>query len=662
LVPSCLGDFSILFSLHPRDILILIPSVFFRKMAVRLMRYLGSISTRTVRQKGKLRTEAEVLTERAKQTCLCVGSTFLWELMSDSATKRFLERKGALEPIIQAIQRDNSESLKVYPIIDANDITYVSNKGDIYFQKSNGCCISTCLYKGQKVAVKENNPDALAFKGPFWRREVSIMHLVQDPLVVKFFGANPGDEDKGLRPFMVMELPEKGNLWDFARKIGYVDDSLLANMGMQMVNSVAALQQRHIIHRDIKPQNFLVDSHCGIKLIDFGESRVLTGASTILDEEEDQDSKAAALTGIRQRTQSANLATQVTFAGTLEFMAPEIYLNRRYGFKADVYSLAMVFWCLRSFRMPYDDWPEGQLIIELEKGTAKEKELKDLHPSFEKIIYSGWASDQDQRLTLEEMQDILWDMQDKQGNYICRTYLRLTNQTGLVALKKALDRQSIRALSLTCKHYLASLHIPPPSRPTVSLPPGQRPTSSLQPPVPASSGSLAPSSRGPHSSALPMSLSQPHLRYTPGGDDKSKDAAVGVKADSPRGSPRSAITSSEPSGSVSPRSFTKSRGKEERAGLAKSLPQGWKPTSSSPTLLHEKLIPAGIGGGPRRVSLSTNRMNQDKDTPAGGSLGSPTSGGGLSSQTMEVSDEDGISSEGSESTPSLTNSKDLKSS
>ncbi len=63
--------------------------------------------------------------------------------------------------------------------------------------------------------MKESNPSALKFQSPFWRREASVMQLVQDPLIVKFYGANPGDDANGVMPFMVMEKPEKGDLWKF---------------------------------------------------------------------------------------------------------------------------------------------------------------------------------------------------------------------------------------------------------------------------------------------------------------------------------------------------------------------------------------------------------------------------------------------------------------
>lgn len=85
------------------------------------------------------------------------------------------------------------------------------------------------------------------------------------------------------------------------------------------------LERRRVLHRDIKRENIMVDRTGAYKLTDFGEARdILT----------------------------KNAAS--TKAGTPYFMAPEVFNQRKYDSRADIYSLAMtVYHCLFQFRYPF---------------------------------------------------------------------------------------------------------------------------------------------------------------------------------------------------------------------------------------------------------------------------------------------------------------------
>lgn len=97
----------------------------------------------------------------------------------------------------------------------------------------------------------------------------------------------------------------------------------------QLVKALRVLQRHDVIHGDIKPDNFIIDHHSRIKLIDFGSCDI--GA---LDEQ-----------GTR-----LNLPQ-----GTLNFTAPELFLGQRANHQSDLYSLAVLVYQMLSNRLPYQE-------------------------------------------------------------------------------------------------------------------------------------------------------------------------------------------------------------------------------------------------------------------------------------------------------------------
>lgn len=99
----------------------------------------------------------------------------------------------------------------------------------------------------------------------------------------------------------------------------------VVKLGIDICHGLELCQKFHIIHRDIKPGNIFVSEFGDFKLGDFGIAR------------------------IAERT-SGNLS----YKGTYNYMAPEVYLKKKYGFNADLYSLGLVlYWLLNDNRLPF---------------------------------------------------------------------------------------------------------------------------------------------------------------------------------------------------------------------------------------------------------------------------------------------------------------------
>ena len=87
-------------------------------------------------------------------------------------------------------------------------------------------------------------------------------------------------------------------------------------LGIDICSALEICQRNQVVHRDIKPDNLFLSSHGNFKLGDFGISRIF------------------------DHTMMASTK------GTIPYMAPEIYRNKEYNNKADIYSLGIVMYQL----------------------------------------------------------------------------------------------------------------------------------------------------------------------------------------------------------------------------------------------------------------------------------------------------------------------------
>ena len=154
-----------------------------------------------------------------------------------------------------------------------------------------------------------------------------------------------------------MEYAERGNLFNFIRKQREVSERDKVSIFEKVCQAIRYVHSRQVIHRDIKPENILINDQFEIKVCDFGW--------------------AAAVDANEIRN---------TFCGTYEYMAPEIYKNKNYDNKVDIWSL-------------------GILLFELLHGYSpfKGKAMKDIYSNIvkQRIKFEGWVCDEARQLIHE---------------------------------------------------------------------------------------------------------------------------------------------------------------------------------------------------------------------------------------------------------------------
>lgn len=175
------------------------------------------------------------------------------------------------------------------------------------------------------VAIKVMAPE-LASTSPARKRflrEAQASAAIRHEHVVNIYAV----EEKPL-PYLVMEYIPGLTLQQRLDETGPLDVATVLQLGRQIAEGLAAAHAQHLIHRDIKPGNILLETsvHDRVKITDFGLARAADDASL---------------------TQSG------TIAGTPMYMAPEQVLGHKLDPRADLFSLGSVLYQMVSGRPPF---------------------------------------------------------------------------------------------------------------------------------------------------------------------------------------------------------------------------------------------------------------------------------------------------------------------
>ena len=154
------------------------------------------------------------------------------------------------------------------------------------------------------------------------------------------------------------------------------------------IQAAMALQHAHdagIVHRDVKPANFLLDNSSKLYLTDFGLARI-----------------------------EADVGVTMTgdLIGTLRYMAPEQALAKRVvvDHRADIYSLAATLYELLTLRPAYTAEDRQQLLkqIAFEEPTPLRRMDREVPVELETIVHKAMSKDMDERYTsAQELADDL---------------------------------------------------------------------------------------------------------------------------------------------------------------------------------------------------------------------------------------------------------------
>jgi eukaryotic-like serine/threonine-protein kinase len=201
-----------------------------------------------------------------------------------------------------------------------------------------------------------------------FRQEARAVAKLSHPNVVAVIDAG---EDGG-HPYIVFEYVEGETLKQRINRVGALDPQEALAYAIEIARGLTVAHARHMVHRDIKPQNVLIDAEGRAKLTDFGISRQL-----------EQDGMTA--TG--------------RVLGTTDYVAPEQAMGHPVDQRSDVYSLGVVLYEMLVGQVPFH--ADSQVGVAMKHVNEELPDVQQRRPELSAaaamVVERATAKDPDRR-------------------------------------------------------------------------------------------------------------------------------------------------------------------------------------------------------------------------------------------------------------------------
>jgi serine/threonine-protein kinase len=212
-----------------------------------------------------------------------------------------------------------------------------------------------------------------------FNQEARAVAKLSNPNVVAVIDAG---EDGG-RPYIVFEYVQGETLKQRISRVGALDATEALAYGVEVAQGLSVAHEREMVHRDVKPQNVLIDATGRAKLTDFGISRQL-------------NDEGVTATG--------------KVIGTTDYVAPEQAMGKDVDPRSDIYSLGIVLYEMLTGDVPFE--AENQIGVAMKHVNAELPDVQvkrpDISAASARVVDLATAKNPDDRYqTIDDMADDL---------------------------------------------------------------------------------------------------------------------------------------------------------------------------------------------------------------------------------------------------------------
>ncbi len=200
----------------------------------------------------------------------------------------------------------------------------------------------------EKIALKLIKPEISSDKKTLERfgNELKLARKITHKNVGKMFDIN---EEQGTH-YITMEYVSGQDLKGLIRQSGQLGIGTTVSIAKQICEGLSEAHKAGVVHRDLKPNNIMIDREGSVRIMDFGIARSLkekgiTGAGVII--------------------------------GTPEYMSPEQVEGKEVDQRSDIYSLGIVLYEMVTGRVPFEG--DTPFIIGVKHKSEVPRDPKELN-------------------------------------------------------------------------------------------------------------------------------------------------------------------------------------------------------------------------------------------------------------------------------------------
>ncbi len=237
----------------------------------------------------------------------------------------------------------------------------------------------------EAVAIKTLRPDTLAGDSVAlerFKQEIRLARKITHRNVVRTYDLG----EVGGMYYLTMEYVEGTSLKSLIQSRGRLPVPVALTVGKQLCRALEVAHEQGVIHRDIKPQNIVVEPNGFLKVMDFGIARLANPP------------KGKGLT-------EAGMAI-----GTPDYMSPEQLSGLELDLRSDLYSAGVVLFESLTGRVPFEaDTPWSLIAKHLEEAPPNPRSQNpDVPEALAQVVLKAMAKDKENRYhSAAEMHDAL---------------------------------------------------------------------------------------------------------------------------------------------------------------------------------------------------------------------------------------------------------------